>query len=283
MEPEQFFLSPTSDFRISRARARAYASSLTSTLVAWCRVTGAGSRAAERVLRTLGGEEQVRQQHAATWAQAGVPVIDNSEYVAENFTGLLLDLAREDRLPAIVFNFERRACMRLAAVAADVLGSLETTARAEQASREEALGGGRPRDHKPDRPRRAIRDERLTRAEAQDLLEDGAWDESSDEDEDQPDQAFTFVRAGDRGRVGAEKLEKLLKDVASYARDNDDSRRMLWRALLRGVGVHHAGKRPGPSPFIKGLAGAGSERNVVVSCFGTGLKFGVGLESLDNL
>ncbi|KAI1635019.1 hypothetical protein F4809DRAFT_470895 [Biscogniauxia mediterranea] len=146
---------------------------------------------------------------------------------------LLVDLRREDGLPAILFNYDRIECERALYRVLAQLKSAEATWK--QSSKEWAQNLKKYEQWKARQvKRKPAKDSRkLTKEER--MQEEASADVSPWEsfDPDEPHPIFSFA---DNSKLAKSEFNETVKSL-----DDEYIPRSLFEALERGLGVHHAG------------------------------------------
>ncbi|KAK9808714.1 hypothetical protein WJX72_002409 [[Myrmecia] bisecta] len=248
LAPEAFFPAGK---RIRRDDARHYEHAIKGELVAWAQASQATADIC--ITQVLGGLK------GPTQVPCSPDLLANG---GAAFIRLLLSLSLQNQLPAIVFNFERGACERLAEAVTLFLEDQEAQfrdahAEAYKAQRDEAEGARKlakaQRDKKPSKG--------ADGEDEPDLL-------AGEDDMDAPDERFSFV--GRRCSLAADKVAELVQ-AGTRGMDPLDP---LPRALRRGVGVHHAGLPKKYRQLVEVLFRSGYLRVVVAT--GT-LAYGINM------
>ncbi|RIA88406.1 hypothetical protein C1645_826376 [Glomus cerebriforme] len=162
--------------------------------------------------------------------------IYGDEFFEKGIVPLLCELSAQDKLPAILFHFDRKGCIELALHVLEQLELAENTKRADdpeyQAKKKEAISQEKAREKESKRKRDLKTKEDITQSETHPELEEPIptifdW-EAHDPD-------FTFVNP--KHKVSSEEFEKIIE----HARQKMGSNSRLLIALERGIGVHHSG------------------------------------------
>ncbi|PKY41327.1 P-loop containing nucleoside triphosphate hydrolase protein [Rhizophagus irregularis] len=158
------------------------------------------------------------------------------EFFKKGIVPLLCELSAQDKLPAILFHFDRKGCVELALHILEQLELAEDTKRAGdpeyQAKKKEAISQEKARKKELKRTRDLKTKEDIAQSEVPPELETSIptifdW-EAHDPD-------FTFVNR--KYQVPSEEFEKLIE----HARRKMGGNSKLLIALERGIGVHHSG------------------------------------------
>ncbi|GAQ77980.1 hypothetical protein KFL_000060450 [Klebsormidium nitens] len=208
-----------------------------------------GFRALDELLRALNGDLSARVRALEEeCASRGVQI--ERDFLGRDIMSLLLGLAAQDWLPALVFNFSRGQCMDMALRVVERLERAE--AEAEKARLHQSVfhfSGNVEKANFGDRSADKVKSQLLERKRKEDKQrrdkakhnrgddEDQGFAIAEEEDELLCNADFTFVKT--RERMPLEELRELLDPVIESFDEGLDH--FLIRGLIRGVGVHHAG------------------------------------------
>ena len=145
-------------------------------------------------------------------------------------------LHRQDRLPAVIFNFDRATCEKLAFGFSDILAQAEEQQRQEHAK--DLKLSEKQRDQKAKIEKRArdkVLSEKKEEQLAQELAEMGGDTvEVTSLDEMTFKSQFTFVQDG---RSTAQDFDRITESARKAMGENHP----MVQILRRGIGVHHSG------------------------------------------
>ena len=150
---------------------------------------------------------------------------------------LMCALHRQDRLPAVVFNFQRDMCEKIAFSFNAILSQAEEAARSEFAK---VLSKNAKVENQKEKVQKRIRDKVVSDKKEEAMLQEMAEmaDTSSVEtvgmDEMTFRSQFTFVQ---EGRGSAQDFERITESVRKILGESHP----LIQILRRGIGVHHSG------------------------------------------
>ena len=145
-------------------------------------------------------------------------------------------LHRQDRLPAVIFNFDRATCEKLAFGFNDILSKAEAVQREEH--RKDLKLSAKQQDQKAKMEKRA-RDKVLSEKKEEELLQELAEMGGDTIDVTSLDEAtfkaqFTFVQ---EGRSSAQDFDRITESARKQMGENHP----MIQILRRGIGVHHSG------------------------------------------
>ncbi|RIA88407.1 hypothetical protein C1645_877420 [Glomus cerebriforme] len=162
--------------------------------------------------------------------------IYGDEFLKEGIVPLLCELSAQDKLPAILFHFNRERCVELALHVLEQLELAENKKRADdpeyQAKKKEAISQEKAREKELKRKRDSKTKDDIFQSEFHSELE-GSIPKIFDWEAHDPD--FTFVNP--KNQVTSEDF----KEITEPARQKMGSNSKLLIALERGIGVHHSG------------------------------------------
>jgi len=284
MDPDKYF---DKNRTIKQDHARAYERELKEVMMDWVQkgkskeLGGKGYKpllllVKETLEQLQQGAAEEAKRHACVVAEEMATKegdsIDTMEYVQKNMLDLLVTLSAQDRLPAIVFNFDQSACEDLAKTIVDELEAAEAhyrkspewkkkiqeqEARIKQhgkqmklaesmakASTKKASGGGGGGGGDDGAEGKDTR-RREQGGRDEDQLAKHAFGDSGGPtalafNDDIPE--YTFVRRELGEAISHEEYDKMLKESGLLQKYDADS--PLLRCLARGVGVHHTGLGP---------------------------------------
>ena len=150
---------------------------------------------------------------------------------------LMCALHRQDRLPAVVFNFDRALCEHLAFGFNSILSKAEEAARAEHAK---TLSKSAKVEVQKEKVQKRIRDKVLSEKKEEAMLQEMAemaetsTVESAGIDELSFKAQFTFVQEGRSSKQDFERITESARKIMGEGHP-------LIQILRRGIGVHHSG------------------------------------------
>ncbi len=150
---------------------------------------------------------------------------------------LMCALHRQDRLPAVVFNFDRTLCESIAYGFNAILGRAEDAARAEHSK---TLAKSAKVESQKDKVQKRIRDKVLSEKKEEAMLQEMAemaestTVESAGIDEVSFKAQFTFVQEGRSSKQDFERITESARKIMGEGHP-------LIQILRRGIGVHHSG------------------------------------------
>jgi hypothetical protein len=190
---------------------------------------------------------------------------DASPYAREGFQTSLLALLSElnlaDKLPALVFNFDRNGVECMAQELASALISAESewkTSNAEWKTKVETWrkweSGSKARQKREDQQMKSLKGKAL---EEQAREKEGSWLDTFDPQRPLPQFSFQSPRS----KVASQEMED---DISSLTRWNDIPEWML-DCLRRGIGIHHSGLNRRFRQLVETLFRAGTLRVVIAT------------------
>ncbi len=150
---------------------------------------------------------------------------------------LMCALHRQDRLPAVLFNFDRTQCESIAFGFNAILGRAEDSARAEHSK---TLAKSAKVESQKDKVQKRIRDKVLSEKKEEAMLQEMAemaessTVESAGIDEVSFKAQFTFVQEGRSSKQDFERITESARKIMGEGHP-------LIQILRRGIGVHHSG------------------------------------------
>ena len=226
LSPDEFF-GADALARLQRSKVREYGAVLTNALLTW------DAAASDAVLRELvGASAAVVAAMEGCWPSERGPT---RRQLAADVPALIDDLASRDCLPAIIFNHDWRVCMRLARAAVE---ALETAERAAGAARQDAAASAQAAARQAKEAARGDAPNRVFKFEPASAGGGPVASAEGGDEDSLPASTFTYTRAQDR--MDTAELERLLESLRPLVREAALPS-VLWRALRRGVAVHHAG------------------------------------------
>ncbi|CAG8479082.1 3193_t:CDS:2 [Funneliformis caledonium] len=156
------------------------------------------------------------------------------EFYKEAMVPLLCELSAQDKLPAILFHFDRKGCVELALLIYEQLHSAEQKKRADDQEYQSKKKAAIAQKEKFEKDLKRKRDSKPAKTSTKDEDPPGSEEPMPkffDWEAHDPD--FTFVR--DRDRVPSDEFEEILGPTLKMKEP------LLIEALKRGIGVHHAG------------------------------------------
>ncbi|KAI5919768.1 hypothetical protein F4810DRAFT_714118 [Camillea tinctor] len=157
---------------------------------------------------------------------------------------LLVDLRRDNGLPAILFNYDRIECERALRCVLSQLQSAETTWKesskewAQTMKKYELWRAGEKRKLAKD-TRKLTKDERIQEEAS---IESSLWESF---DPDGPHSNFSFA---DNSKLAKSEFQEIMKNF-----DDEHVDPVFIAALERGLGVHHAGMNRGYRQVVEML------------------------------
>jgi len=222
LKPETLF---EKEVRIARPFTRQFELKLQDTLVRWA--TGSEQQKAwlEKVLSDL--QQGLTQATTTAENELGTSIeYGEGDAIGGPFLDLLVSLGASDRLPALVFNFDRFVCIELIEQTVHRLERLEAQYENEHAREIEAKQRAIERAQK-----QAQKEQERKKKEDDTMPEEQP--QMQQEEESPVNKLFTFVKEGEQ--MVKQELDALLKTLRL------DEKNILVRALHRGIGIHHPG------------------------------------------
>lgn len=222
LKPEWRFKN---DVRIARPRAREFELSLQDILVRWAKGSEKQQQWLEAVLTDLQQGLTTATQTAETELGTSIEY-GEGEAIGGPFLDLLVSLGASDRLPALVFNFDRFVCVELVEQTVLRLERLEAQYEREHAREIEA------KQRAIERAQKQAQKEQERKKKDEDTMPE-EQPQMMQEEEGPVNKLFTFVKEGEQ--MVKQELDALLKTLKLDEKD------ILVRALHRGIGIHHPG------------------------------------------
>ena len=241
----------TERLRIRRSDIRAYSRNL-MTWICGCIREGIITKADFfNIQKSLGGDAYVALHQQALYeveknlalqpVNNAIPSLAFESYLMDSVMPLLTELSVEDRLPAIIFHFDRSFCTKL------TMHIIESLEHAEAIKRSKNTREERQRMSTLERSQRASR---RTRDVEKKTTKD-SWIEESIETESisdmmtalmrtqGPDPEFVFY--DQRWKMSDAELGELIESFRVSRAMTSPDEKILLRGLYRGIGVHHRG------------------------------------------
>jgi len=232
LAPSKFF---TKQFQfISKPESIAFEKAVKDELMQWLEL-GMGAYTV-KVLKALGNKLVTSTDDDSDDEGGGVAQERGPNSLTRRLFKLCGTLHRQDRLPAVIFNFDRATCEKLA------FGFNEILSKAEQLQREEHAKdlkqSAKQRDQKAKMEKRA-RDKVLSEKKEEEMLQELAEMGGDTIDVTSLDEAsfkaqFTFVQ---EGRSSAQDFDRITESARKQMGENHP----MIQILRRGIGVHHSG------------------------------------------
>jgi ATP-dependent RNA helicase DDX60 len=189
-----------------------------------------------QVLRLL-GNDLVEDDVAGKCGKLDGEYETQKEEMVNRLFHLMCALHRQDRLPAVVFNFDRTLCESIAYGFNAILGRAEDAARAEHSK---TLAKSAKVESQKDKVQKRIRDKVLSEKKEEAMLQEMAEMaesssvESAGIDEVSFKAQFTFVQEGRSSKQDFERITESARKIMGEGHP-------LIQILRRGIGVHHSG------------------------------------------
>lgn len=253
-----------SSFRISKKEARIYetrikeslrqlikggilsSDSITNLIEKLCGPAIRAFQATERAI--LVGEEteafanEISNSKLSENTEAKLPEMittNTKSFLGKTLLSLLVDLANEDKLPVILFHFDRQECSHLAAA---LIESLEWAEQCKRARRSKDEKGRINELEKHQKMQKRLRDaeKKVTKDSwmEESLQEETMADLSAGLNRLDPDLAFQDARY----KIRDSELDSLIEEKYKLTRRmTTPLEKTLLQGLRRGIGVHHRG------------------------------------------
>eukprot|EP00756_Hemistasia_phaeocysticola_P039511 Hpha_TRINITY_DN16820_c2_g1::TRINITY_DN16820_c2_g1_i1::g.151420::m.151420/K20103/DDX60; ATP-dependent RNA helicase DDX60 len=279
LDPDKYF---DRNRTIKQDDARSYERELKDVMIDWVQKGKSkekGGRGhtpllllAKEVLdRLQQGDDEDSLRHACVVAEERAAKegdsVDTVEYVQKNMLDLLVTLSAQDRLPAIVFNFDQSVCEDLAKTIVDELDQAEAEYRKSPEWKKKVAAQESSIKHAKQQAKIA---ESAAKASTKKASSKGGGDDGGEGKDDRrrekggrDDDAlakhafgdspgvmafndeipeFTFVRRERGEAISQVEYDSMLQESGLLKKYDADS--PLLRCLARGVGVHHNGLGP---------------------------------------
>ncbi len=243
LHPDNFF-----DFvlSINRWSVVSYENALNSLLMSWSQNAVLKPIAAKTLIRIgnmwLSSEEEVANLQEVSCQKN---ISGDLESISKHVLNLMCSLHQQDRLPALVFNFDTTMVEALAISTAQALEEAE--AKYNQLNAKQ-LAGNDKRVLERDKKLAKMREQRKTTTDAADTSKKETKDLAKEADEvgEEIDteghlDSFTFMRVGGRNDDEIKIAKVKIGNFSGHMKD------MLLRCLHRGIGIHHKGL---PSKYL---------------------------------
>jgi len=239
LHPDQFFGFVLS---INRWSVVSYEHALNSVLISWSQ-NPVLQPVAAKALISIGNMWLRPPAQAAALPEVTCQnnISGDLESISKNVLNLLCSLHQQDRLPALVFNFDTSMVEALAISTAQALEEAENkyvaanaTTLHKTAQEAEKRLAKMAKDREKREKVTTEASDGTSRKDAKNLKIDAAeFGEEIDLEGHQDN--FTFMRVGGRNDDEVTGAVEKIKKIPGQTKD------MLLRCLLRGVGIHHAG------------------------------------------
>ncbi|KAK2572321.1 putative ATP-dependent RNA helicase DDX60 [Acropora cervicornis] len=228
LSPEQYFLK---NKLIRKTHARQYELDVKKEFKSWA--DEKQSKKVQCVIESLNSVCQEKQASTEDeWSDLRLPSCGDF-FILMNFPKLVDQLRAQDKLPALVFSFDRVMCQRLSGRLTVEFEDREADIRARDGQR--ASKRAERRRAKAEKKLKKIRDE-TEKEKAQRIAsqqDKGDEEDFSALDEPLPECTLAFTHG-----IGKQDMNKIMKGIRFV-----NSRDIFKRALKRGVSYHHAGLR----------------------------------------
>ncbi|EJF61300.1 P-loop containing nucleoside triphosphate hydrolase protein [Dichomitus squalens LYAD-421 SS1] len=188
--------------------------------------------------------------------------VPNADAFFRNLIGLVSDLHANGDLPALLFNFDRKVCEKMAEAILDVLEGAEAKWRETSPEWKRKIrqwevwvSKAKERERQAERQKKVKKEEANATPEAQ--QPDASWEASFNPDD--PSPQFSFA-----GMSAAFTKEDLDDEIRSLARWKSAPEWAL-KCLQRGIGVHHSGMNKHYRTLVESLYRAGYLRVVIAT------------------
>ncbi|XP_044173202.1 probable ATP-dependent RNA helicase DDX60 isoform X1 [Acropora millepora] len=226
LSPEKYFLE---NKLIRKSHARQYELEVKKELKSWA--DEKQSKKVQCVIQSLNSVCQEKQDSTEDeWSDLGLPSCGDS-FILRNFPKLVDQLRAQDKLPALVFSFNRVMCERLSRRLTVEFENREADIRARDGQR--ALKLAERRRAKAEKKLKKTRDE-TEKEKAQRIASqqgEGNEEDFSALDEPLPECTLAFTHG-----IGKQDMDKIMARIRFVK-----SRDIFKRGLKRGVSYHHAG------------------------------------------
>ncbi|KAI0776031.1 P-loop containing nucleoside triphosphate hydrolase protein [Trametes elegans] len=193
--------------------------------------------------------------------QADQRYIPTSQEFFTNLINLVSDLHANGDLPALLFNFDRKVCEKMAQAILDVLEKAETKWREtspewkRKVKQWEAwVAKAKERERLAERMKKVKKDDENPAASAE---PETSWEASFDPED--PSPQFSF--AGTSPAFGKSDLDEEIQALARWS----SAPEWALKALRRGVGVHHSGMNKHYRTLVESLYRSGYLRVVIAT------------------
>jgi superfamily II RNA helicase len=256
LQPETFFKSTP---YIKNADMINYESALRQTMERWI-ADSSCKDLIDGVISALSGsiDRQVKVMETSH--------IDISPYTRDEYQKSLLPLLNQlndaDKLPALVFHYDRNGIERIAQELVTALETAENKWKAGNADWQSKVEQWRKWKNDA-KTRQKREDAKLKSAKSKSLQEnaregaEGSWLDTFDPDKPLPQFSFQSPRS----KVAGQELED---DIAALTRWNDIPD-FVASGLRRGIGIHHSGCNRKLRSLIETLFRAGTLRVVIAT------------------
>jgi len=233
MEPDVYFKGLS---HINQRKARDYEKLLKGEIQAWAQEP-AMQKYCDQVLGKHRSQFLAALQKVQERGVCAHPM-DSEDWLAEHLIHLVTSLAAEDKLPVLVFNFEETTCENLAEKVVDFLEAKENEYRSTPEFKKKMQDLAKRQKEAESRLKK--HEKTMNNKKEEDAAEEDQICDLSDlgdlRERDVLPQ-FSFVRAHEGEGLDEEELADALRRVEKqYPKDH-----VLYRCLMRGIGVHHFG------------------------------------------
>jgi ATP-dependent RNA helicase DDX60 len=236
LDPLQFFAGET--IFISKPQSIQYEAAVKVEFESW--IALGLRRECVQVLRLLGNQvvdNQVQKVQKEEDSEEEASDASEKGSVVNRLFQLMCVLHRQDRLPAVIFNFDRTLCESLAFGFNTILGKAEESARVEHAK---TLAKSAKVEVQKEKVQKRIRDKVLSEKKEEAMLQEMAemaetsTVESAGIDEVSFKAQFTFVQEGRSSKQDFDRITESARKIMGEGHP-------LIQILRRGIGVHHNG------------------------------------------
>jgi hypothetical protein len=243
LHPDQFFGFVLS---INRWSVVSYENALNSLLISWSQNPVLKPVAAKALIK-IGNMWLSPPEEAANLPEVTCQknISGDLESISKHVLNLLCSLHQQDRLPALVFNFDTTMVEALAISTAQALEEAEAKYNEVNSK---TLAGNRKMAEQREAKITKMREQQKVTTDASDTskkdtknLQKEASEFGEDIDLEGHLDSFTFMRVGGRNDEEVKTAKEKILKMPGNTKD------MLLRCLHRGVGIHHAGL---PSKYL---------------------------------
>ena len=223
-----------STFRISKSQARAYENLVKETLRNCIKSGALSPSALDKLFHSLYGPAALSFDKTSQSLQ----IVGTKKYLSDHLLPLLVDLSNEDKLPVIIFHFDRQYCSELAAGLIEQLEKAENSKKLRRSKDEKGRISEIEKHQKQakrlrDAEKKATKDSWIDES----LEEEVLADLSAGLNRMDPELAFQDPRY----KVRDSDLDELIEKYKLTRRMTTPLEKSLLTGLRRGIGVHHRG------------------------------------------